>query len=80
MLWINALVVLVTATLELTGHSLAVYLYKCQWGEGITLRVFLSYYLLFYVVPILSFVALLTNKEKPVKPIQGVKIFPDNPV
>ena len=39
-----------------------------------------AYYLLFYVVPTLSFLALATNKEKPVKPTQGVRRFSDNPL
>ena len=80
MMWVNAGVVLVTLLLELAGHSLAHLLFECPYQDGIALDVFVAYYLLFYVVPVLNFLALATNKEKPVKPTQGVKIFPDNPL
>ncbi len=80
MIGANALILVGAIALELTGHSLAIWLFSCEWGIGVTDRAFVAYYLLFYGIPALNLVALLTNKEKPVKPVAGVKIFPDNPI
>ncbi len=80
MIIVNGLVLVGTIGLEISGYSLALWLFGCEWGYGVTERAFVAYYLLFYGVPALNLVALLTNKEKPVKPTAGVKIFPDNPI
>lgn len=80
MLWINGLVLLVTVVFELSGHSLAIWLFSCEWGIGVTDRAFVAYYFLFYAIPALNFMALLTNKEKPVESKHKVKLHPDNPL
>jgi hypothetical protein len=80
MIWINGLILVITAVLELAGYSLAIWLYSCEWGIGVTDRVFVAYYVLFYCVPAMNLIALLTNKERPVQPKHMVKLHPDNPL